>query len=103
MKKNAAQSSTELTVEMTAPPLTIQSYIEGLGLTYKLLLAERITPAVGVLLFRDEAAADYVVQVFGGELRNQLERYATLDEAYAGHETMVERACDAEAGCAEQI
>jgi hypothetical protein len=80
---------------MTAPPLTIQSYIEGLGSTYKLLEASRITPAVGVLLFRDEAEADYVVQVFGGELRNQLERYATVEEAYAGHKAMVERARDA--------
>jgi hypothetical protein len=74
---------------------TIHAYLEGLGSTYKLLEATRITPAIGVLMFRDEAAADYVVQVFGGELRNQLERYATLEGAYAGHKAMVERARDA--------
>jgi hypothetical protein len=39
--------------------------------------------------------ADYVVQVFGGELRDRLERYATLEDAYAGHKAVVERARDA--------
>jgi hypothetical protein len=80
---------------MTESPPTIHAYIEGLGSTYKLLEATRITPAIGVLMFRDEAAADYVVQVFGGELRDRLERFSTLKEAYAGHKAMVERARDA--------
>jgi hypothetical protein len=49
-----------------------------------------------VLLFRDEAEADYVVHVFGGMLRNEVQRYRTLKEAYEGHATMVDRALAAE-------
>jgi len=70
---------------MTETLPSIHAYIEGLGSIYKLLAASRITPAVGVLLFRDEAEADYVVRVFGGELREEIERYATLEEALEGH------------------
>jgi hypothetical protein len=77
---------------VTEPSPGIQAYIEGLGSTYKLLAATRITPAVGVLLFRDEAEADYVVQVFGGVLRDEVVRYRTLKEGYEGHSAMVERA-----------
>jgi hypothetical protein len=63
-------------------------------LTYKLLAAESITPAVGCCCSAMNARPITFVQVFGGKLWDQLERYSTLEEACAGHRAMVERARD---------